>query len=152
MEKKEDIRKNIYKSGFKPEDLDKETLDKIEWFEEQAKELRRSLGMYATLYVPQTHPVIGHSLMRHGRRLIFTEEKATYGRKSSQRRYGFIESFEPVDDNTMEKDIDKKVLMDSKYGGEKYIKVKVLMEREELIVHVSGKSEDIYIKELKGDW
>ena len=86
--------------------------------------------------------------MRSGRRIMFKNNIMVNGKKKEVRRYGTIEKFDPVTREVMEKDIHKYLLSDSGYSGEKYIKIELLLEREELIVNVTGQCEEDYLKEI----
>jgi hypothetical protein len=133
--------KNLRQTDFSLEKIEKDILDKIMFHEEMALELRRRAGMFNTIYIPQIHLAHASSLLRKDRRLMWSENIPPQGKKSGKRHYGTIDSFEPVYAEQMKKEIKDMFLDEMNYNDEPYMKIKVIMERDEMIVQVTGNSE-----------
>lgn len=140
--------KNLRQTDFSIDKIDRDILDKIMYHEESALELRRQAGMYNTIYIPQVHLAHASSLLRKDRRLVWSESVAPQGKKSGKRHYGTIDSFEPIYDEQMRKEIKEMFLDEMNYNGEPYMKIKLIMERDEMIVQVTGNSEHSIINQL----
>lgn len=139
-----DKKKNLRKVHYSAEDLDIETLKQIENYEQQALELRRQLGMFCSIYIPADHSAMAYGLILKGVRLMWLETREG---KSAKRMYGTVEAIEVIEKD-LNKEIDEIILNHIKYDGQRYIRVKLLMEREQNIVMVTGRSEHLFLDEI----
>lgn len=145
---RETINKNLRKTDFKQEDVEKDILNQIMYHEEAALELRRQAGMFNTIYIPQIHSAHAASMLRKDRRILWTENIPPMGKKSGKRHYGTIEGFSPIYKDEMEKEIDAMYLHEMNYTGEPYMKIKMIIERNEPMVQVTGNSEYSILNKL----
>ena len=144
----EQKRKNIFKKQYK--DIDESVLNKATWYEQQALQLRKDAGMITVIYLPQTHAIIGQNLLKKGRRLMWCEVDPEPNKKSGYRIHGTIESFSSISSKELSKELDFITLEEIEYDNEPYIKIVMIVEREETVITVHGKSEYLYIEERNG--
>lgn len=142
-----DKKRNIRKVHYEPQVIPPDIISQISYYEEAARELRRRAGMFSSIYIPADHPAVSNGLLLRGLRLLWIDKQQT----KSRRMYGIIEDFESIKSEIMEKELPYLIRKEMDYDGRRYIRVKLLMEREETIVFVTGRTIDILLTEMNGN-
>lgn len=135
----EEYKTNLFKPTYNVDDLDKQLIKEAQWHEEKAKQLRKEAGLIAHIYVLATHSVVLKKLAQKGRLLQFTQYENTG--KNTTRKYGWIDGIRNLTIEELENEVN--VYNIPTYHKQPYVRIDVIIAREETIAMVTGYSEKI---------
>jgi hypothetical protein len=119
--------------------LEPQTASAIAYKEKELLLLKEDCKLIYNIYIPENHPIIKDSLLRVGRKILFTYNKPINGKRSPDRIYGNVLSYERIPKEKV------KMYIHSLYENDKdYIKIDVIFDRKELILNVTGRPLEDY--------